>query len=61
METALKDRNALWCAAAGVGLLWLAAAWGEPAVLLALLVPAAVWWLLQRRPAPDESEITDLL
>jgi hypothetical protein len=61
MEMLLRDRGARWCTAAGVGVVWLTAAWGEPVVLALLAVPAAIWWLLQRRPAPDESELTDLL
>jgi hypothetical protein len=61
VEQLLADKTLRWFAAGGIAILWLAAAWGEPAVLLLLALPAALWWLWQKRPEPDESELTDLL
>jgi hypothetical protein len=50
-----------WFAGLGIAIVWLSAAWGEPAVLALLAIPGALWWLWQKRPLPDESELTDLL
>jgi hypothetical protein len=60
-EQLLTDTRLRWCAVGAVAIVWLAAAWGEVAVLALLGVPGAVWWLARRHPLTDKPELDDLL
>ena len=60
-EQLLTDPRLRWSAIAAVAIIWLAAAWGEVAVLALLGIPGSIVWLARKYPVRDEPELNDLL
>jgi len=61
IEQLVDDPRLRWSAVGAVAIVWLAAAWGEVAVLVLLGVPGSICWLARRYPPVDEPELNDLL